>query len=80
MLAIKFESGNVRYWQVGEPNNVNTAETYAIREILVDGLELEYIRSMFGQSNDSPYFLIPKGNVVRLFGDLAKTVVGNLNY
>ena len=74
MLYIIFDSNNVREWHIGEPNPVKCDETHAIREVQMDGDELEHIKNMF----DHPSFFFPKGRVVRLFGDLAKTIIGNL--
>jgi len=74
MLYITFESTNVREWHIGEPNPVKWEEAHAIREIQVDGHELEHIKDMF----DHPSYFFPRGRVVRLFGDLAKTIVANL--
>lgn len=72
MLNIVFQSGRSREWHVGEESPVGYAEVIAISEIQADGHELEHIKNMFDQP------ILPKGRVVRIFGDLAKTIVANL--
>ena len=39
-----------------------------------DGHELDHIKSMF----NNPDNIFPKGRVVKLYGDLARTIVANL--
>jgi len=74
MLSIQFDSGNVRNWHIGEKNPVPFASVYAVQDIQADGDELEHIHNMFSNSTN----IIPKGRVVRIFGDLAKTIIANL--
>jgi hypothetical protein len=76
MLYITFNSGDTREWHVSEPSPIRWDEAHAIREIQADGHELDHIRNMFCFSPE--YVVIPRGRVVRLFGDLAKTIVANL--
>lgn len=74
MLSIQFHSGVERTWHVGKKVPISYQEVNAVNDIQADGHELEHILCMFDHSN----FLIPKGRVVRIFGDLAKTIVANL--
>ena len=79
MLSIIFQSGKVRDWHVGEENPVLFSEVNAIQEIQVDGDELDHVKSMFVHAYGKPiYPNIPNNRVVRLFGDFARTIVGNL--
>lgn len=82
MLYITFDSHSVREWHVGQPNPVHYSEVNAVREIQADGHELEHIKNMFGHPKnifgDPTYPGIPHGQVIRLFGDFAKTIVANL--
>jgi hypothetical protein len=75
MLSIKFKSGVERIWHIHEPNPITYYEVNAIDEIQADGDELEYIHNMFLLTHSLP---IPKGRVIRWFGDYAKLIVGNL--
>jgi len=82
MLSIIFQSGKGRVWHVGEENPVTFIETNAVQEIQADGDELDHIKNMFGQPDDAygkpTYPNIPNNRVVRLFGDFARTIIGNL--
>ena len=61
-----------------------------IVKIQADGDELEHIYKMFSHNEYGGFIgnkefyprpsFIPKGKVVTLFGDLARTIVANLNY
>jgi hypothetical protein len=70
-------------WYIGNPDPLIYDGARDVIEIQADDDELEHIKNMFPKVNNSfgsvvsP--LIPKGKVVRLFGDLAKTIVANLN-
>jgi hypothetical protein len=84
MLSITFQSGTVRNWHVGEPICVEYDEVRAIAEIQADGHELEYIENQYsGQvaAMTTKVYSIPRPNnkrVIRWFGDIAQTIVGNL--
>jgi len=73
MLSIVFESGRVRDWHVGEKSPVEYGMVSFVEEIQIDGDELEHVKSFFTNSG-----FIPKGRVIRIFGDMAKIIVGNI--
>lgn len=72
MLYIKLTTGTKYTWQVGEPKPIQYDDVNDVQEIQADGHELIHIENMF---HISP---IPKGRVIRVFGDLAKIIIGNL--
>ncbi len=72
-LSITFNTGASTEWHVGEENPIGYHEVPNVREIQADGHELEHIENMFTKGGS-----LPKGRVIRIFGDLARTIVGNL--
>jgi len=94
MLFIHTNIVPERQWSVGQPKpEIPSFET--LQNIVVDGSELEYVYGMFsnGTTYTTTYDgttpievatpirppFIPKGDKVTLFGDLAKTIIANLN-
>ena len=75
MLAIILYNNKVeRTWYIGDTVRFSLSEINNITFIQADGHELDHIKSMF----ESPNNMIPKGRVVKIYGDLAKTIVANL--
>lgn len=74
MLVIKLEDHQLG-WYVGQNCPVISSRINDVESIQADGHELEHIKDLFGYNNPN----IPKGRVVNIFGDLAKTIVANLN-
>jgi hypothetical protein len=81
MLTIKLDSAfNSAYWHVGEPCPINYNSMDIVKEVQMDGDELDHVIDLFSlytQTMKRPNW-IPKGRVVRLFGDEAKKIVANL--
>lgn len=75
MLVIFNHNADEIEWHVSEKSNRFTPKVLnAISYIQADGHELEHIKSMF----ENPDNIFPKGRVVKIYGDLAKTIVANL--
>ena len=68
-------NGKERTWHVGQPSPISHSEAADVDEIQADGDELEHIVDMFPINRSLP---IPRGRVVRWFGDHAKLIAGNL--
>ena len=77
MLAIVFktEANKLeKVWYVGQLSSISDDEIDLIKFIQVDGHELDHIKYyMVGNSG-----MIPEGRIVKIYGDLAKTIVANL--
>ena len=77
MLAIAFKTGVnklEKVWYVGQHSSISDDEIDLIKFIQADGHELDHIKyCMFGDSG-----MIPEGRIVKIYGDLAKTIVANL--
>ena len=79
MLAIAFKTEVnkqtilEKVWYVGQPSSISDYEIGLIKFIQVDGHELDHIKYMVGNSG-----MIPEGRIVKIYGDLAKTIVANL--
>ena len=74
MLAIVFNDKKDRVWHIGNTLNITSDEIDSLVFIQADGHELDHIKSMFA----NPDNIFPKGRVIKLYGDLAKTIVANL--
>ena len=80
MLAIVFKTEVnkqtilEKVWYVGQPFLISDDEIDLIKFIQIDGHELDHIKYyMVGDSG-----FIPEGRIVKIYGDLAKTIVANL--
>ena len=73
MLAIVFKIMREKQWHVGQPLLITEGEIDSIKFIQADGHELDHIKYMVGNSG-----MIPEGRVVKIYGDMAKTIVANL--
>lgn len=75
MLSIKLNNGKYKSWHVGQGNPVAYHDIVNVEDVQADGDELDHIQQMFLQTATLP---IPRGRVVRWFGDHARLIVGNL--
>lgn len=73
MLAIIFKTIREKHWHVGQSSFITENEIDSIKFIQADGHELDHIKNMVGNSG-----MIPEGRVVKIYGDMAKTIVANL--
>ena len=62
-----------KVWYVGQLSLISDDAIDLIKFIQVDGHELDHIKYMVGNSG-----MIPEGRIVKIYGDLAKTIVANL--
>ena len=74
VIAFKTEVKKLeKVWYVGQLSSISDDEIDLIKFIQVDGHELDHIKYMVGNSE-----MIPEGRIVKIYGDLAKTIVANL--
>jgi len=84
MLSIVFKSGAEVQWHINQKKKWQYKDVADITEIQADGDELEHIKSIFclkydgAQVDQRPTIPLPKVRVVRWFGDIAKTIIGNI--
>ena len=88
MINLEFEGSRVKSWKIGDKSPIDTMREYdKLKSIFITEEEVQYVYKMFTDEVKSydisiykkPEF-IPKGSEVRIFGDLAKTIISNLNY
>lgn len=71
MMTIKINNGMVATWHVGEQCKIGYDLVEDVTEVQLDGHELEYVQRIWQDK-------LPNKRVVRLFGDMARNIVGNL--
>lgn len=65
-------------WHIGQKNPMEDKRKIRwVTEIQLSGDELQHVFFMFDVIGKRPSFM-PTGNVVTLYGDLARTIVANL--
>ncbi len=66
-------------WWVGNSEPISFHDINHVLSIQIDGDELEHVKDQYTSANTGLKLPIPRNQrVVRLFGDIAKTIVANL--
>jgi len=72
-LIIVFKLRRTTQWHVGSPKPLSYEDITSVEYIQADGHELDLIKNTFDNT-----LIMPHKVVVRWYGDIAKTIIGNL--
>lgn len=80
-FTVRFNSGNQETWNRPQRSSVKEDDIKFAVWVQADGDELEHVRFLFSNGSTQPmqYTIpIPRGNIARWYGDIAKTILFSL--